>query len=98
MKSSAWRPVSICVGCLLVFVLLLAGFLGPNRLLQGLVGGGVAAKARGDAGLAGRSPFDGRRAYEELRRVVGFGPRPSGSEALAGLRKHIEAELASAGL
>jgi len=121
MKQSTWRPVRIAVGCLVVFALLLVGFIGPKKVVTAayLYGrlftelGRVAAsggprpsgpatlapaKAHKDSGLAGSSPFNGRRAYEELRRVVGFGPRPSGSSALAELRKHIEAELASAGL
>ena len=46
----------------------------------------------------GTSPFDGQRAYETLTTVVGFGPRPPGSEALASLRQYIVQELTSAGL
>lgn len=46
----------------------------------------------------GASPFDGQRAYETLATVVGFGPRPPGSEALASLRRYIVQELESAGL
>jgi len=45
-----------------------------------------------------RSAFDGERAFEELRRVLEFGPRPSGSDALAGLQDHIETVLTEAGL
>jgi len=44
------------------------------------------------------SPFDGDRAYEDLKKIVGFGPRPAGSEALAKTRAYIVAELEKAGL
>jgi hypothetical protein len=42
--------------------------------------------------------FDSSRAYEHLRRQVGFGPRPAGSAALAQTRQYILAELKAAGL
>ena len=42
--------------------------------------------------------FDGSRAYEHLRRQVGFGPRPAGSAALARCREYILAELEAAGI
>jgi glutaminyl-peptide cyclotransferase len=45
-----------------------------------------------------QSPFDGQRAYADLETVVGFGPRPSGSEALERLRDFIRGELSAAGL
>lgn len=42
--------------------------------------------------------FDSSRAYEHLRRQVGFGPRPAGSAALAQCRQYILAELKAAGV
>jgi Zn-dependent M28 family amino/carboxypeptidase len=42
--------------------------------------------------------FDSGRAYEHLRRQVGFGPRPSGSAALTQTRQYILAELKAAGI
>ena len=42
--------------------------------------------------------FDSSRAYEDLRRQVGFGPRPAGSSALAQCRQYILAQLKSAGI
>ena len=42
--------------------------------------------------------FDSGRAYEDLRRQVGFGPRPSGSAALAQTRQYILAQLKTAGV
>ncbi|HEY6361933.1 MAG TPA: M28 family peptidase [Vicinamibacterales bacterium] len=42
--------------------------------------------------------FDSNRAWEHLRRQVGFGPRPAGSAALAECRRYIIAELKAAGI
>ena len=52
------------------------------------------------AGALGVAPltFDSSRAYEHLRRQVGFGPRPAGSAALARCREYILAELAAVGI
>jgi len=42
--------------------------------------------------------FDGARAFEDVRKLVLIGPRPSGSPRLEEARKYIEAALAAAGL
>ena len=42
--------------------------------------------------------FDSSRAYEHMRRQVGFGPRPAGSAALARCREYILTELAAVGI
>ncbi len=42
--------------------------------------------------------FDSSRAYQHLRRQVGFGPRPAGSAALARCREYILAELEATGI
>src|SRR2546426_7263732 len=44
------------------------------------------------------SPFSEQGADTDLRTIVGFGPRPAGSEALAKTRNYIVAELSKAGL
>jgi len=44
------------------------------------------------------TPFDGARAWRDLEAQVALGPRPSGSEAIEGTRKYIEAQLVEAGL
>ncbi len=44
------------------------------------------------------SPFNGVRAFKDLERVVGFGPRPPGSPALEQLRGYIREELTRVGL
>jgi len=44
------------------------------------------------------SPFSEARADRDLRTIVGFGPRPAGSEALAKARSYIVSELSKVGL
>ena len=41
--------------------------------------------------------FDGKRAYDLVAKQVGFGPRPSGSPAIAQLQNFLESELKSYG-
>jgi hypothetical protein len=47
---------------------------------------------------AGPPVFDSGKAFEHLRQMVGFGPRPAGSEALRQTRAYITRQLAAAGL
>jgi Zn-dependent M28 family amino/carboxypeptidase len=42
--------------------------------------------------------FDGGRAFEHLRAVVGFGPRPPGSAAADETRRYIKAQMAAIGV
>src|SRR5512137_1357493 len=63
----------------------------------------VAAAALGavvTAGGVAQAPpgFDGNRAYEHLRQVVAFGPRPAGSPALESTRRYIKKQLADIGI
>src|ERR1700758_4481109 len=44
------------------------------------------------------SPFNEQRADTDLRTIVGFGPRPAGSEAIAKTRNYIVSELTKPGL
>src|SRR5215471_8604671 len=44
------------------------------------------------------TPVNGERAFEDLKNLVGFGPRPAGSDALAKARAYIVSELEKAGL
>lgn len=55
---------------------------------------GLFAKAPAETPAA----FDGGRAYEHVRQLVGFGPRPPGSAALAATRRYITDQLARAGV
>src|ERR1700730_7060124 len=41
--------------------------------------------------------FDGKRAFAQVARQVGFGPRPSGSAAIGQLQEYIQNELTSYG-
>jgi hypothetical protein len=41
--------------------------------------------------------FDGARAFEHVTKLVAFGPRPAGSEALRGAQGYIKQQLASYG-
>jgi len=43
-------------------------------------------------------PFDSERAWRDLERIVGFGPRPAGSAAIEETRVYIESQLREAGL
>ncbi|MCC7415765.1 MAG: M28 family peptidase [Acidobacteria bacterium] len=42
--------------------------------------------------------FDSSRAWEHLRQLVAIGPRPAGSDALAGARAYIERQLTASGV
>jgi Zn-dependent M28 family amino/carboxypeptidase len=42
--------------------------------------------------------FDGGRAYEHLRQIVGMGPRPAGSDALEATRRYIAQQLSASGV
>src|SRR5215475_10930272 len=44
------------------------------------------------------SPFSADRAFADLTKMAGFGPRPAGSDALAKTRDYIVGELRKAGL
>ena len=58
------------------------------------------AMAGGIAAVCAQAPlkFDGGRAYEHLRQIVGFGPRPAGSQALEAARRYIVQQLSAAGV
>jgi glutaminyl-peptide cyclotransferase len=75
-----------------------------RRTFRVAVVGAIAALAVG-AGLPSgaqqsskAATFDSGRAYEYLRQMVSFGPRPAGSPALKQTRAYITAQLAAAGL
>ena len=57
--------------------------------------GPEAQTAKGDARM---STFDGARAYEHLRQIVSFGPRPAGSPALERTRAYIVEQLKAVGV
>lgn len=75
------RPLAFAAG--LIFA---TAFASPSPRAQSGRGGRspVYAQAPGAA-----TPFSGQRAYEHVRKLVEFGPRPSGSKELEQARKYI---------
>jgi Zn-dependent M28 family amino/carboxypeptidase len=55
-------------------------------------------KAADQQTAAAKAIFDGGRAYEHLRQVVSFGPRPAGSPALEKTREYIIGQLKTLGV
>ncbi len=49
----------------------------------------VAALLAATASASAATPFSGERAYEHVRRLVAFGPRPAGSKELEAARRYI---------
>lgn len=58
----------------------------------------AACASRPEAQSPKPEAFDGSRAYEHLRQVVSFGPRPAGSSALERTRAYIIEQLKTAGV
>jgi glutaminyl-peptide cyclotransferase len=68
-------------------------------LLAGVLATAVMYGVQRNTALTAKdSPFDEQRAEVHLRTLVGFGPRPAGSDAIAKARSYIVAELEKAGL
>jgi len=65
----------------------------PLALILGWACLGLASLSSG----AEPPGFNGARAFEDLKHLVGFGPRPSGSPALTQTRQWLISELRSAG-
>jgi len=57
----------------------------------------LALQIRGGAQPAAPVRFDGGKAYDHVRAMVGFGPRPAGSAALAETRKYIREQMSALG-
>jgi Zn-dependent M28 family amino/carboxypeptidase len=53
---------------------------------------------KNNTGTRKDSPFSEQRAGQDLQTIVGFGPRPAGSEAITKTRNYIVSELQKAGL
>jgi glutaminyl-peptide cyclotransferase len=58
----------------------------------------MAAQTAPAAPRQGAARFDATRAWEDLRRLVAFGPRPAGSDAIARSRTYITEQLRAAGV
>lgn len=81
--NSHWPLVALVLPAIVVLALSVLGYLQSRPNTTGVVSQG---------------PFDGQRAFADLRRLVAFGPRPSGSAALERTREFIMAELRAAGV
>jgi len=82
----------IVVMGVLAFGLLLLVAVGLNKALK------PNERERVSRAPAYTTPFDANRAFRDLEQIVGFGPRPPGSEAQAKLRAYVKREVAQAGL
>ncbi len=67
-------------------------------ILVVVVAYGVQKTPSGAGPQAKGSPFNGDRAFEDMKKQIGFGPRPSGSAAIVKTQDYIIAELQKAGL
>lgn len=100
-RNKANRTGHLSAGQATLLVVLLLGLAG---LALALLGGIAVWKwtARDPSQIAqaatAKSPFDGKRAFADLERIVAIGPRPSGSPELEQLREMIRRELTAAGL
>ena len=83
------RPVHVTA-----FVLLLLTVVAVPALVASL----AQTSSRASAPAPAAAKFDSSRAWEHLRRQVGFGPRPAGSPALTQTRQYIVEQLKAAGL
>ena len=102
-KSSAQVALFLCAG-----LFSLTGCKANSDEAHGAASGNpaTAAATAPNAPQSGREDapapestggFDGRRAFEHVTKQVGFGPRPSGSQALAQTQDYILAQLKSDG-
>lgn len=83
---------------LLVAALASSGSLCAGPAADEAAQGRPAAKAGSPARQGGKVTFDGSRAYDYVRQVVAFGPRPAGSQALEQTRQYIKRELKTIGV
>ncbi|HEY6291449.1 MAG TPA: M28 family peptidase [Terriglobia bacterium] len=93
-RESGLAAVKWAATCL-VFSFLCAGFC--VGLCAGPVAGAGSHQEQAAADL-NLPPFDGARAFEDLKHLVSFGPRPAGSPALAKAREWMKSQLAASGL
>ena len=63
-----------------------------------LVFGCVSAQSSGTPSSVQAAVFDGNRAFEHLKQIVGIGPRPAGSEGIGKTRDYIKQQMTALGL
>lgn len=66
--------------------------------MRRLGGVGLALAVVAAASAGAPAAFDATQAWRDLERIVGFGPRPSGSPALERTREYITGELGKVGV
>lgn len=81
----------IVIGGVIVFLFLFATSFGLKQALRPDDKERVRAQPS-------QSEFDGDRAFADLERVLAYGPRPAGSEALGNLRSSLTKDLRGLGL
>jgi glutaminyl-peptide cyclotransferase len=92
MRKPEPRGFLNVLGAGLALILLAAGALFGSPALAGKLQ--PALQAAPGPGTA----FDGARAFEDLKRLVAFGPRPSGSKALSDARRWMINQIEQTGL
>ncbi len=76
-----------------------AGALAASRVVRNAAGPRQARpSAAGASSQGAKVTFDGARAYDYLRQIVSFGPRPAGSAALDQMRQYVKKELKAIGV
>src|SRR5690349_8515866 len=76
------KPLALAAGLLLA-----TAFTSPSAARAQSGRGGQSPVYPQQPGAA--TPFSGQRAYEHVKKLVGFGPRPSGSKELEAARRYI---------
>jgi Peptidase family M28 len=84
-------------GALMLALALIVALAGPAMKAGTVPAAKGPARAVKDQARA-TSAFDSARAFEDLKHLAAFGPRPAGSEALGRARRWMEGELAQSGL
>ena len=82
-RSTGWSLGILALIASPAFALILLGYIQRGPTTNGVRPGG---------------PFDGDRAFADLRRLIAFGPRPPGSKALELTRQWITQELQNTGV
>ncbi len=78
-----WAALAVA-GLLLAVLAITLAYPGVSRYL----GGGL--RAADSQGRLDKIPFDGAKAYEYLKQLCDFGPRPSGSKAMENQRSFLK--------
>src|SRR5215831_13220977 len=103
MTWSVWRRTAVCV---LLCALVLAGC--KSTANGEAAGAGKSGRTAVATAMASQVPddalpqeqtggFDGAKAYGHVAKLVSFGPRPSGSQALLQAQDYISSQLSSFG-